>query len=65
MTTKKQPTITALLTMKDVKEILQVSQSYAYDLAKSGKLPSVRIDDVVRVKAEDLIAFIEDKRVTR
>ena len=43
-----------LLTMRQVAEQLNVPESRAYELARQGKLPAVRVGKYVRVLAEAL-----------
>jgi excisionase family DNA binding protein len=47
-----------LLTSKDVARILNISRSYAFKLMRQGDIPVVQIGRSVRVRAEDLEAFI-------
>lgn len=47
-----------LLTGGEVADILRISRSYAYMLMKRGEIPTVRIGSVVRVRLEDLDAYI-------
>jgi excisionase family DNA binding protein len=55
--------IPRLLKLPEVAEILQVSRTQAYRLAKDGQLPCVRFGaQTVRVRVEDLQAFIESNR---
>lgn len=46
-----------LLTMRQVAERLNVPESRAYELARQGKLPAVRIGKYVRVSAEALAEY--------
>jgi excisionase family DNA binding protein len=48
-----------LLTAREVAELLHVSKAQAYRLIQLGKLKSVRFGRIVRVKPEDLEAFIQ------
>ncbi len=48
-----------LLTGDDVARILQVSRSYAYMLLQRNEIPAVRLGRAVRVRPEDLEAFIQ------
>lgn len=48
-----------LLKPTDVATTLGVSRSFAYQLIKSGDLPSVRIGRTVRVRPQDLETFIQ------
>lgn len=47
-----------LLTIPDVARRLQVSTYRAYELARHGQLKTVRLGKSVRVKPEDLAAYI-------
>jgi excisionase family DNA binding protein len=44
--------IKAALTVKDIKEILNISRNTAYKLIKSGSFPVIRIGDTYRVSSE-------------
>ena len=46
-----------LLTMRQVAERLNVPESRAYELARQGKLPAVRIGKYVRVSADALAEY--------
>lgn len=46
-----------LLTMRQAAERLNVPESRAYELARQGKLPAVRIGKYVRISAEALMAY--------
>jgi excisionase family DNA binding protein len=48
-----------LLTGAEVANILQVSRSFAYQLMKSGQIPTVRLGRSCRVRPKDLISYIE------
>ncbi|MCH8611902.1 helix-turn-helix domain-containing protein [Arsenicicoccus dermatophilus] len=43
----------------EVAAYLGVSRSKVYELVRSGRLPSVKIDGVRRVRGADVMAFIE------
>jgi excisionase family DNA binding protein len=47
-----------LLKPADVAEILAISKPFAYFLCRTGQLKSVRMGAAVRVRPEDLDAFI-------
>jgi len=49
---------TGLLNCQEVAEHLGISESMAYTLTKRGEIPSVRLGRSVRVRPEDLQAFI-------
>lgn len=48
-----------LLTAEDLAEMLRVSTYHAYDLLRRGAIPTVRLGRLVRVREEDVRAFIE------
>lgn len=50
---------TKLLKGMEVAEILNISKAYAYRLMAKGQIPTVRFGRTVRVRPEDLDAFIE------
>ena len=52
-----------LLTMKKVADILNISNSFAYQLGRQGQLPIVRLGRSVRVRESDLTKFINTKSV--
>lgn len=54
-----------LLTVKQVREILNLSQPTCYRLMESGELPYVRFGKSRRVKREDVLALIERNTVAR
>ncbi|MBX3004607.1 MAG: helix-turn-helix domain-containing protein [Anaerolineales bacterium] len=49
---------THLLRAREVAKILNVSQALAYRLMQMGEIPCVRIGTAVRVRPEDLEAYI-------
>jgi excisionase family DNA binding protein len=51
---------TLLMKLDDVAIALGVSRSYAYQLARSGQLTSVKLGRSVRVRPEDLERFIKE-----
>lgn len=53
---------TRLLNAAAVAERLGISVALAYRLMQQGQLPAVRINRAVRVRAEDLEAFILQNR---
>lgn len=54
------PTTAApLLTGGQVAKILNVSRSFAYQLMRTGEIPTVRLGRAVRVRPEDLKNFVE------
>jgi excisionase family DNA binding protein len=50
-----------LLTAEQMAEILQISVSKAYAMMASGEIPTVRIGRCVRVREEDLEAYINEQ----
>lgn len=50
-----------LLKIKEVADVLGVSLSFAYILSKRGDLPTVRIGNAIRVRAEDLEQYLKEK----
>jgi len=48
-----------LLKAGEVAACLNVSRSFAYHLIQTGELPTVRLGKSVRVRPQDLEAFIE------
>ena len=48
----------SLLTGNDVAEILSISRTHAYKLIRDGVIPSIALGRCVRVRPEDLEAFI-------
>ena len=51
-----------LLKAADVARILNISRSLVYRLLQRGKIPSIRINQSVRVDPGDLQQFIETNR---
>mgnify|MGYP000912638816 CR=1 FL=1 len=51
-----------LLKAVEVQEILRVSRATAYRLMRSGALPTIRINGVVRVPLQDLIQWMNEKK---
>lgn len=55
-----------LYTVRDVAELLKLSERKVYDIVSSGKLSAYKIGGSIRVSEEDLLAYLEDSRlVTR
>lgn len=50
--------ISPLLTGDEVAAALHVSRAYAYQLMRTGEIPSIKIGRSIRVRREDLDAFI-------
>lgn len=55
---------TNLLNVEQAAEILGVSQSFIYKLARNKDIPVVKIKTSIRIRQEDLLAFI-DKNLTK
>lgn len=53
-----RPSRAPLLTVPDVMARLTISRALAYELIASKQLASVRINNLVRIRPEDLEAFI-------
>lgn len=53
---------TGLLSPGKVAELLGLSKPHVYNLAKGGKLPSVKFDQAVRFDPADVERFIQDHR---
>jgi len=51
-----------LLKASEVARILNISRSLVYRLIHTGKIPSIRINQAVRIHNDDLNRFIEDNR---
>jgi excisionase family DNA binding protein len=51
-----------LLKASEVARILNISRSLVYRLIHTGKIPSIRINQAVRIHNDDLVRFIEDNR---
>ena len=51
-----------LLKGNDVARILNISRAFAYQLMRQGEIPTVRIGNAVRVRKEDLLAYIDRNR---
>jgi excisionase family DNA binding protein len=49
---------TPLLTVSDVAKILNVSTKTVHRRIKEGKLPAIRDGDLIRVRRDDLEAYI-------
>ncbi len=51
-----------LLKGNDVARLLNISRAFAYQLMRQGEIPTVRIGNAVRVRKEDLLAYIDHNR---
>lgn len=47
-----------LLRVPEAAETLSISRAKAYELIKSGALPSIKIDGSRRIRLDDLIAYV-------
>jgi len=61
MQTENKAPIAPLLKVPDVAAILNISPSQAYRLVSSNEITSVRFGHSVRVRPDDLEAFIQAK----
>ena len=53
-----------LLTPREVAEVMRVSTMTVYRLIKSGELPAIRVGKHLRIRGQDVAAFL-DARVVR
>ena len=53
--------VTKLLKGNDVAKILDISRTFAYQLMRQGKIPTVRLGRCVRVREKDLKEFIDNR----
>ena len=60
---KSPPTVKSLLTAPDVARALNVSKAQAYQLIRRKELRSFSVGKLVRVRREDLDAFIQEHLV--
>jgi excisionase family DNA binding protein len=51
-----------LLKGNEVAGMLNISRAFAYQLMRQGKIPTVKIGSAVRVRKEDLLAYIDHNR---
>ena len=51
-----------LLKGNDVARMLNISRAFAYQLMRQGDIPTVKIGNAVRVRREDLLAYIDYNR---
>jgi hypothetical protein len=59
---KSQSIYNKLINSKQAAEYLCVSPRKLWDLSKTGRIPTVKIDRVVRYDVEDLNAFIDQQK---
>ena len=52
-----------LLNAIEVADILNISRSLVYRLIHTGEIPSIRINQAVRVHQDDLYSYIESNRI--
>ena len=52
-----------LLKASEVARILNISRSLVYRLIHTGEIPSIRINQAVRVHQDDLNSYIESNRI--
>lgn len=55
------PSTTRLLKVPDVAEQLSMHRSQIYRLIDQGKLPTVRIGSMIRIRSADLERFIDER----
>jgi excisionase family DNA binding protein len=51
-----------LLKGNDVARLLNISRAFAYQLMRQGEIPTVKIGNAVRVRKDDLLAYIDYNR---
>ncbi len=51
-----------LMTVKEVALLLRISRSALYRLIERGELPSLRLGHSVRLRADDVLAFMRGTR---
>jgi excisionase family DNA binding protein len=51
-----------LLKGNDVARLLNISRAFAYQLMRQGEIPTIKIGNAVRVRKEDLLAYIDQNR---
>lgn len=59
----ENPILDRLLKAKDISKILNISRSMAYRLLDQGIIPSIRVNQAVRIHPKDLADFISANRV--
>lgn len=52
-----------LLTPREVAEVMRVSTMTVYRLIKSGDLPAIRVGKHLRIRGNDVVAFLDARRV--
>lgn len=58
----EQAEISQLLTIKEAARILRVHQNTVKKLIATGKLPSFKIERVIRISQDDLKQYMEESR---
>ncbi len=53
----------ALYTVADIQEMLKISRGRAYELVSTGEIQHVRIGKLLRVRADDLEAYLASCKV--
>jgi excisionase family DNA binding protein len=53
-----------LLTIEQIAEKLQISDTTLYKLARSGKIPAIKVGNQWRFKMEDIDRWLESQKVT-
>lgn len=59
MSNKEITTEICLLKGNDVARLHNISRAFAYQLMRQGEIPTVRIGNAVRVRREELLAYID------
>lgn len=52
-----------LLTISEVAELMKLSESYIYKRVRARELPHLKIGNLLRFKAEEVLGWLEGKRV--
>lgn len=59
---KKNFDIPEMLSVKDVKEYLNLSQTTVYRLFRDSNFPSVKIGGIRRISKEDFLSWLENQK---
>jgi len=51
--------LSPLLKAEEVAKLLNISRAFSYLLMQSGQIPTVKLGRAVRVRLQDLLAYIE------
>lgn len=54
-----------LYTIEQIAEKLQISETTLYKLARSGRIPAIKIGNQWRFKMEDIDKWLESQKVTQ